>query len=220
MTTIGIIGSGNIGSQLARAFTAIGHDVVIANSRGPASLEGLVAEIADSPRLGTLRAGTVEEAAHAGDMVVLTIPLGKVSTLPATLLDGRIVIDTGNYYPQRDGQIAPLEDESTTTVEWTAAQFPGGTFVKAFNHIPAREITDHAHPAGTDGRRALTVHADDEAAKKRVADLIDAIGFDAVDGGTLADSWRIQRDTPGYGPRFTADGLRQKLAEAKRYRDM
>lgn len=220
MTTIGIIGSGNIGSQLARAFTALGHDVVIANSRGPASLAGLVAEIADSPRAGTLTAATVAEAAAAGEVVVLTIPLGKVPSLPRDLFDGRTVIDTGNYYPQRDGQIPPLDDETTTTVEWVADQFPGGTFVKAFNHIPAREITDHAQPAGTDGRRALTVHADDEAAKQRVAQLIDGIGFDAVDGGTLADSWRIQRDTPGYGPRLTADELRAKLAEAKRYRDM
>ncbi|MGY6497949.1 MAG: NADPH-dependent F420 reductase [Microcella sp.] len=220
MTTIGIIGSGNIGSQLARALTALGHDVVIANSRGPASLAELVAEVADSPRHGTLTAATVTEAATAGELVVLTIPLGKVPDLPRDLFDGRTVIDTCNYYPQRDGQIPPLDDESTTTVEWVAAQFPGGTFVKAFNHIPAREITDHAQPTGTDRRRALTVHADDADAKARVSALIDAIGFDPLDGGSLADSWRIQRDTPGYGPRLTADELSEKLAAAKRYRDM
>jgi 8-hydroxy-5-deazaflavin:NADPH oxidoreductase len=220
MTTIGIIGSGNIGSQLARAFTALGHDVTIANSRGPASLGGLVAEIADSPRPGTLTAGALADAARAGEVVVLTIPLGKVPELPRDLFTGRIVIDTGNYYPQRDGQIPSLDDESTTTVEWVAAQFPGGRFVKAFTHIPAREITEHAQPAGTDGRRALTVHGDDAEAKARVAELIDAIGFDPFDGGSLAESWRIQRDTPGYGPRLTVPELRERLAAAKRYRDM
>jgi len=220
MTSIGIIGSGNIGSQLARAVTALGHDVVIANSRGPASLTELVDEITASPALGRITASTVAEAAKAGDIVVLTIPLGKVPSLPRDLFDGRIVIDTGNYYPQRDGEIAALEAETVTTVEWTAQHFDGGTFVKAFNHIPATEITSHAQPAGSDNRRALTVHADDEAAKQRVSALIDAIGFDALDGGLLADSWRIQRDTPGYGPRLTADELAAKLAEAKRYRDM
>ncbi|HET8957855.1 MAG TPA: NAD(P)-binding domain-containing protein, partial [Microcella sp.] len=189
MTSIGIIGSGNIGSQLARAFTALGHDVVIANSRGPASLTDLVDELTQSAAPGRLTASTVAEAAKAGELIVLTIPLGAVPTLPRELFDGRIVIDTGNYYPQRDGEIAALEAETVTTVEWTAQHFDGGTFVKAFNHIPAPEITSHAQPAGTDNRRALTVHADDEAAKQRVAALVDAIGFDALDGGTLADSW-------------------------------
>ena len=220
MTTIGIIGSGNIGSQLARAFAAIGHDIVIANSRGPETLTALVDEIAAGSAPGTVTAGTVEEAARAGDLVVLTIPLGRVPDLPRDLLDGRIVIDTGNYYPQRDGSIPALDDESTTTAEWTASHFPGATVVKAFNHIPSAHITDHAQPPATDGRRGLTVHADDVSAKARVAELIDAIGFDVVDGGSLAESWRIQRDTPGYGPHFTAAELVEKLAVAQRYRDL
>lgn len=220
MTSIGIIGSGHIGSQLARAFTALGHDVVIANSRGPASLADLVDEISQGPALGRITASTVTEAAKAGDIVVLTIPLGAVPQLPRDLFDGRIVIDTGNYYPERDGQIAALDAETLTTVEWTAQHFEGGTFVKAFNHIPARDITDHAQPTGTDHRRALAVYADDAAAAERVGSLIDAIGFDALQAGALADSWRIQRDTPGYGPRLTADELAAKLGEAKRYRDM
>lgn len=220
MTTIGIIGSGNIGSQLARAFSAIGHDIVIANSRGPETLSPLVGELAASTAPGTVTAGTVEEAAHVGELVVLTIPLGRVPDLPRDLLDGRIIIDTGNYYPQRDGTIPPLDEESTTTVEWTAAHFPGATVVKAFNHIPSADITDHAQPPATDGRRGLTIHSDDISAKARVAELIDSIGFDVVDGGGLTESWRIQRDTPGYGPRFTAAELVEKLAAAKRYRDM
>ncbi|MEN9621101.1 MAG: hypothetical protein RL499_1294 [Actinomycetota bacterium] len=214
-STIGIIGSGNIGTALARAFTTAGHAVVIANSRGPESLAPLVAELGE---LAT--AGTVEQAALAGELVVVTIPLGAVSSIPSRLLDGRIVIDTNNYYPARDGQIAELDDESLTTAEYVARHFAGATVVKAFNHIPAREIAGHAQAAGTPGRRALMVYGEDAVAVERVSALIEAIGFDAVTGGGLAESWRIQRDTPGYGPRFTAAELAITLAEARRYRDL
>jgi predicted dinucleotide-binding enzyme len=213
-SAIGIIGSGNIGSALARAFTAAGHRVVIANSRGPASLAALVAELGE---LAT--AGTVEQAAQAGDLVVVTIPLGAVTSIPSTLLDGRIVIDTNNYYPARDGHIAELDDESLTTAEYVARHLAGATVVKAFTHIPALHIAEHAQAAGTPDRRALMVYSDDAAAAERVSTLIDEIGFDAVAGGALAESWRIQRDTPGYGPRFTASELVAKLAQAVRYRD-
>ena len=220
MTTIGIIGSGNIGSQLARAFTRIGHDVVVANSRGPESLGDLVSEVTEQARAaggaGTATAGTVEQAAQAGELVVVTIPLRAVTSIPAHLLEGRIVIDTNNYYPQRDGQIAELDDETVTTAELVARHFAGARVVKAFNHIPSDDVTGHAQAPGTEGRRALVVYGDDADAVERVAGLIDAIGFDVVRGGGLAESWRIQRDTPGYGPRFTADELRQKLAEATR----
>lgn len=220
MTTIGIIGSGNIGSQLAHAFTRVGHDIVIANSRGPETLGELVADATEQARAAgsaaTAAAGTVEQAAQAGDLVVVTIPLKAVTDIPAHLLEGRIVIDTNNYYPQRDGQIAELDDESTTTSELVARHFAGARVVKAFNHIPATEITDHAQAPGTDGRRALAVYGDDAAAVEQVSGLIDAIGFDVVNGGGLAESWRIQRDTPGYIPHFTADELREKLAEATR----
>lgn len=224
MTTIGIIGSGNIGSQLAHAFTRVGHDVVVANSRGPETLDALVAEVDAQARAAgsaaSATAGTVEEAAQAGELVVVTIPLKAVTDIPAHLLEGRIVIDTNNYYPQRDGQIAELDDESTTTSELVARHFAGARVVKAFNHIPATEISDHAQAPGTEGRRALAVYGDDAGAVEQVSGLIDAIGFDVVNGGGLAESWRIQRDTPGYIPRFTAEELRGKLAEAKRYRDM
>jgi len=220
MTTIGIIGSGNIGSQLARAFTRIGHDVVVANSRGPESLGDHVAEVTEQARgaggAGTATAGTVEQAAQAGDLVVVTIPLKAVTSIPAHLLEGRIVIDTNNYYPQRDGQIVELDEARTTTSELVAHHFAGARVVKAFNHIPAGEISEHAQAPGTEGRRALAVYGDDLAAVERVSDLIDAIGFDVVHGGGLAESWRIERDTPGYIPHFTAEQLRQKLAEATR----
>ena len=212
--TIGIIGSGNIGGALARAFTRAEHRIVIANSRGPASLAPLVAE------LGQLaEAGTVEQAAQAGDLVVVTIPLGAVTGIPSALLDGRIVIDTNNYYPARDGNIAELDDESLTTTEFVARHFAGATVVKAFNHIPALHIAEHAQPAGTPDRRALMVYGDDAAAVERVSALIEQLGFDAVNGGGLAESWRIQRDMSGYGPRFTAAQLAEKLAAAVRYRD-
>ena len=213
-STIGIIGSGNIGSALARAFTGAGHRIVIANSRGPATLAPLVAELGE---LAT--AGTVEQAAQAGDLVVVTIPLGAVTSIPSALLEGRIVIDTNNYYPARDGHIAELDDESLTTAEYVARHFPGATVVKAFNHIPALAIADHAQPAGTPERRALMVYGEQADAVERVRALVEQIGFDAIPGGGLAESWRIQRDTPGYGPRFTAAELAQKLAEAVRYRD-
>jgi len=212
---IGIIGSGNIGSALARAFSLAGHRIVIANSRGPASLASLVDELGE-----LVTAGTVEQAAAAGDLVVVTIPLGAVTSIPSALLDGRLVVDTNNYYPARDGQIAELDDESLTTAEYVARHCAGATVVKAFNHIPALEIAGHAQPSGTRDRRALMVYGEDTTAVERVSALIEAIGFDAVAGGGLAESWRIQRDTPGYGPRFSAIELTAKLTEARRYRDL
>jgi len=214
MTTIGIIGAGNIGSQLARLAVQHGHQVVIANSRGPETLTDLVAELGDDAR-----AATRDEAAAAGEIVVVTTPLAAIETIPVEPLVGKVVIDTNNYYPQRDGHIQALDDETTTTAELLQDHLPGARVVKAFNHIGAADLTGHATPAGTPDRRALVVAGDDDAAKAVVADLIDEFGFDVVDAGPLAEGWRIQRDTPGYVARFTADELRGKLAEAKRYRD-
>jgi predicted dinucleotide-binding enzyme len=210
--TIGIIGSGNIGGALARAFTLAGHHVVIANSRGPATLGTLVAELGE-----LASAGTVEQAARASDLVVVTIPLKAVASIPSDLLTGRLVIDTNNYYPDRDGHIAELDNEVLTTSEYVAQHFAGARVVKAFNHIPALDIAEHAQKAGTPERRALMVYGEDAAAVEHVAALIDEIGFDAVKGGGLAESWRIQRDTPGYGPRFSAGELTEKLSVARRY---
>jgi predicted dinucleotide-binding enzyme len=210
MTTIGLIGSGHIGSQVARAATAHGHHVVLSNSRGPETLADLVAELGE---LAT--AATAEEAAAAGDLVVVTIPLKAVDTVPVEPLAGKVVIDTNNYYPQRDGQIAALDDGTTTSSQLLQDRLPASHVVKAFNHIAAADITDHAQPAGTDDRRALAVAGDDEQAKATVARLIDELGFDVVDAGPLAESWRIETDTPGYGPRLTADGLREALAAAQ-----
>jgi len=212
MATIGLIGAGHIGSQVARLAVASGHDVVISNSRGPETLSSLVAEL--GPRA---RAATAPEAARAGDIVVVSVPLKNYTAVPVEPLRGKIVIDTNNYYPQRDGHIAELDDESTTTSELLQAHLPGSKVVKAFNHIYAAELTTHGQPAGTPGRRALVMAGDDEEAKSVVARLLDQFGFDAVDAGPLKEGWRIQRDTPGYGPRRTAEELRRDLAAAKRY---
>jgi 8-hydroxy-5-deazaflavin:NADPH oxidoreductase len=215
MATIGFIGAGHIGSQLARLAVTNGYDVVISNSRGPETLAPLVAELG-----ARARAATPEEAAAAGDLVVVTIPLKAIETVPVEPLRGKIVIDTNNYYPQRDGHIPELDDESTTTSEMLQRHLPESKVVKAFNHIYAAELTTHGQPAGTPNRRALVIAGDDSAAKAAVSALIDRFGFDVVDAGPLREGWRIQRDTPGYGPRRTAEELRRDLAEARRYRDM
>jgi predicted dinucleotide-binding enzyme len=214
MSTIGLIGAGKIGSQLARLAVAHGHNVVISNSRGPESLTALVHELGPNAR-----AASVVDAARAGEIVVVTIPLKHYRTVPVEPLAGKIVIDTNNYYPQRDGQIAELDNESTTTAELLQTHLPTSKVVKAFNHIYAAQLTTDGRPAGTPNRRALVIAGDDPLAKATVARLLDEFGFDTVDAGPLKEGWRIQRDTPGYGPRRTAEELRKDLAAAKRYGD-
>ena len=212
MTTIGLIGAGHIGSQVARLAVAHDYNVVISNSRGPETLSELVAEL--GPRA---RAATAAEAATAGDIVVVTVPLKNYRSIPVEPLRGKVVIDTNNYYPQRDGHIPELDNESTTTAELLQAHLPTSKVVKAFNHIYAAELTTHGQPPGTKNRRALVIAGDDREAKATVTRLLDQFGFDTVDAGPLKEGWRIQRDTPGYGPRRTAEELRKDLAAAKRY---
>jgi predicted dinucleotide-binding enzyme len=214
MKTIGLIGAGHIGSQVARLAVKSGYDVVISNSRGPATLSDLVAELGPAAR-----AATPLEAATAGDIVVVTIPLKNIRSVPVEPLAGKIVIDTNNYYPQRDGQITELDNETTTTSELLQAHLPTSKVVKAFNHIYAAQLTTDGLPAGTKNRRALVIAGNDNEAKATVTHLLDQFGFDTVDAGPLSESWRIQRDTPGYGPRRTAEELRKDLAAAKRYAD-
>ena len=214
MTTIGLIGAGHIGSQIARLAVARGYSVVISNSRRPETLATLVAELGPNAR-----AATAVEAAKAGDIVVVTVPLRNYREVPVEPLAGKLVIDTNNYYPQRDGHIPELDNESTTTSELLQAHLRASKVVKAFNHIYAAELTTHGRPAGTKDRRALVIAGDDRDAKAKVADLLDQFGFDTVDAGPLREGWRIQRDTPGYGPRRTAEELRRDLAAAKRYAD-
>jgi hypothetical protein len=213
-TTIGIIGAGHIGSQIARLAVASGYKVVISNSRGPETLSVLIAELGPKAR-----AATAVEAAKAGDIVVVTVPLKNYRAVPVVPLAGKVVIDTNNYYPERDGHIPELDNESTTTAELLQAHLPTSKVVKGFNHIYAAALTTDGQPAGTNNRRALVIAGDDQEAKARVSHLLDQFGFDAVDAGPLKEGWRIQRDTPGYGPRRTAPELRRDLAAAKRYAD-
>jgi predicted dinucleotide-binding enzyme len=212
MKTIGLIGAGHIGSQVARLAVKNGYDVAISNSRGPETLSDLVAELGPKAR-----AATPLDAAQAGDIVVVTIPLKNYRSVPVEPLAGKVVIDTNNYYPQRDGHIPELDNESTTTSELLQAHLPKSKVVKAFNHIYASQLTTDGVPAGTKNRRALVIAGNDREAKATVTRLLDQFGFDTVDAGPLKEGWRIQRDTPGYGPRRTAEELRNDLAAAKRY---
>lgn len=214
MATLGLIGAGNIGGALARAALEQGWDVVLSNSRGPETLADLVTELGPKAR-----AATPAEAAAAADLAVVTIPLKAIGDVPVEPLAGKVVIDTNNYYPQRDGQIAELDDESTTTAELLQRHLPTSAVVKAFNHIYYEDIAGHAKPAGAEGRRALAIASDHDDAKAKVAAFIDSVGFDTVDLGGLAEGWRVQRDTPAYVAPFDAPALRQKITEAQRYRD-
>ncbi|MBC7597004.1 MAG: NAD(P)-binding domain-containing protein [Kineosporiaceae bacterium] len=215
MTTIGIIGAGHIGSQIARAAIANGYDVVISNSRGPETLSELVVDLG-----ATARAASSAEAGAAGDFVVVTVPLKAYTDVPVEPLAGKVVIDTNNYYPERDGEFPELENESTTTAELLQAHLPTSKVVKGFNHIGSADITADGLPVGTPDRRALALASDDEGAKALLIGLYDEFGFDAVDVGPLREGWRVQRDTPAYVVRQNADELRTNLAAAKRYRDM
>lgn len=213
--TIGIIGAGNIGGQLARLAVRHGYDVVISNSRGPETLSDLIAELGP-----TARAATAAEAGEAGDLVVVTIPLKNYAQVPVEPLAGKVVVDTNNYYPQRDGQIAELDDETTTTAELLQTHLPTSKVVKAFNNIMAADLTTGGTAPGTPDRRALIIAGDDEAAKATVSALIDEFGFDVVDAGRLAEGWRFQRDEPAYVTRMTAPEAVERLAAAVRYADM
>lgn len=204
---IGIIGSGHIGGTLTRRFQDLGHDVTVANSRGPETLNGLARETGAT-------AGTVEEAA-AGDVVVIAIPVRAVPDLPAEAFRDKVVVDANNYYPQRDGHIDPLDDKSLTSSRWTAERLPGAKVVKVFNNIKSGHLLSHGRPAGDPGRIALPVAGDDEDAKRTVMSLVDELGFDPVDAGTLDESWRQQPGMPVYGTDRDAIGVREGIASAK-----
>ncbi|MFQ6144041.1 NADPH-dependent F420 reductase [Streptomyces seoulensis] len=207
---IGIIGAGNIGGNLTRRLTALGHDVSVANSRGPETLTALAAETGATPV-------RVEEAARGAEIVVVTVPLKAVPDLPSGLLDGAAadvaVIDTGNYYPQRDGRIDAVEDDGLTESRWTEG-YLGHPVIKAFNGTYAQDILDRHRPAGDPGRLALPVAGDDGAAKAKVRALIEELGFDTVDSGGIDDSWRQQPDTPVYGLQEGVEAVTKALAEA------
>ena len=211
---IGIIGAGEIGGSLTRRLTALGHEVSVANSRGPESLVDLAAETGAKPV-------SVAEAARSGEVVVVTIPEKNIQNLPPDLFaatpDSVVVVDTGNYYPrQRDGRIEAIE-AGTTESRWVAQQLKQPV-VKAFNNIHAQDLLELGQPKGTPGRIALPVAGDDPAAKAVVLRLVDELGFDGVDSGTLDESWRQQPDTPVYGTNFDTEGVRRALSQASKER--
>jgi len=228
MTTIGLIGSGHIGSTVARLAVDAGHDVVLSNSRGPETLSDLVDELGPHAR-----AATAAEAAAAGDIVVVTVPLRAYREVPVEPLRGKVVIDTNNYYPQRDGHFAELDDESTTVSELLQAHLPESHVVKAFNNIYFDHLGSLQRPSGDPERSVLAIAGDDIDAKKKVTELLDDLGYDAYDVGPLAEGWRYQRDTaayariysdgsewPGDGRQVTAGELEEKLDAAVRYADL
>ncbi|MDE3722038.1 NAD(P)-binding domain-containing protein [Nocardiopsis sp. N85] len=208
---IGIIGAGNIGGNLTRGLTALGHDVKVANSRGPQTLTDLAAETGATP-------ATTAEAARGAEVVVVTIPLKNIPDLPTDLFaeatEGLVLLDTNNYYPrERDGRIAAIEDDGLTESRWVEHHLRHPV-IKAFNGTYASDLLDRPRPAGDPERIAVPVAGDDEAAKKVVRDLVDALGFDTVDAGGIDDSWRQQPGTPVYGLRGGVEAVTEALAQA------
>ncbi len=211
---IGIIGAGNIGSTLTRRLTALGHEVAVANSRGPQTLAGLAAETG-------ARAVSASEAVPGADLVIVTIPEIRVPSLPPGLFQGMpdnlIVVDTGNYYPrQRDGRIREIE-AGLPESRWVERQL-GHPVIKAFNNIYAQHLAEKGLPADSPGRIALPVAGDDARAKRVVMGLVDELGFDPVDTGDLNESWRQQPGSPVYTADKDAEGVKQALADAVRQR--
>jgi 8-hydroxy-5-deazaflavin:NADPH oxidoreductase len=210
---IGIIGAGNIGGTLTRRLAALGHKVFVANSRGPESLVNLARETGATPV-------SVQEAARAGEIVIVTIPEGKVPDLPKDLFAGVpesvVVIDTGNYYPQRDGRIAEIENGMPESA-WVSRQL-GRPVIKAFNNIRAQHLMECGNPAGSPDPIALPVSGDDALAKAFVMQLVDELGFEPVDAGPLEESWRQQPGTPVYTTDLDAEGVRLALNQASRER--
>jgi 8-hydroxy-5-deazaflavin:NADPH oxidoreductase len=222
MATLGLIGSGMIGGTVARLSVAAGHEVVLSNSRGPQTLTDLAAE------LGPLaRAATAAEAAAAGDLVVVAIPLKAYGSVPVEPLAGKTVLDTSNYYPQRDGQIAELDSGSVTSTELLQRHLPDSAVVKVFNNIFFRHLLSLSRPSGAADRTFLPIAGDDPGAKSAVTAFLDSIGYGAVDAGPLAEGWRQQPGRPAYGAPYGtfdneagqpagADAVRAALAEARR----
>src|SRR5215467_15826137 len=222
MTTVGLIGSGRIGGTVARLAVTAGDQVLLSNSRGPDTLQDLAAE------LGPLaRATTGQEAAEGGELVVVTIPLRSVQSVPPGPLAGKVVIDTCNYYPQRDGQFPELDSGALTSSELIQRHLAPAALVKVFNNIFYKHLESLSRPAGAPDRSYLPIAGDDTQAKAAVTAFLDSIGYGAVDAGPLAESWRQEPGTPVYGAPYgpfddekgspaSADGIRAALAAASR----
>jgi predicted dinucleotide-binding enzyme len=210
---IGIIGAGMIGGTLARRLVQLGHQIAIANSRGPETLRGLASEVGAT-------AVTALDAARSGEVVVITIPERAVPDLPRDLFTGVpadvVVIDTGNYYPTRDGRIPAIEQGQPESA-WVAGQI-GRPVIKAFNNIYAKSLLENGRPKGTSGRVALPVAGDPFEGRAKVMRLVDELGFDPIDAGGIEESWRQQPGTPCYTRDNDAAQLKAALASAVRSR--
>jgi predicted dinucleotide-binding enzyme len=205
---IGIIGSGNIGSTLAAHFARVGHEVAISNSRGPETLADLVGELGDAAH-----AVTPDEAVRFGELIVVSVPFGRYTDLPTDGSAGKIVIDTTNYSPQRDGHFDDLDSDRTTSSELLQQHLTAAHVIKAFNAMQSSHLRDYGLPPGDPGRFGIPISGDDEDAKSVVAGLIDEIGFDAVDAGTLAAGGRKhQPGAPAYAADLTTSTLRETVA--------
>jgi len=211
MTTIGIIGSGHVGSNLARAAIGRGYDVVLSSSQGPASLAGLVGELGPEAT-----AATPEEAAAAGDFAIVAIPITIVDQVPVEPLSGKVVIATINYFPQRDGHIAAIDNGTTTPPGILQTRLPASKVVRAFSMLDAADMSGDGHPKGDPKRRALALAGNDPAARQLVADLYDEFGFDALDLGGLDESWRVDPGQPAFVTRQNLAELQANVARAKR----
>ena len=214
MTTIGIIGAGHIGSQLARGAVKLGYDVVISNSRGPETLGELVAELGPNAS-----AATSAEAAAAGDFAVVSVPFKNYTRVPVAELAGKVVIDTNNYYFERDGHFAALDNGTATVSGLLQTHLAESRVAKGFNAIRFTDITTDGTPPATPGRRALVPASDHDDAAARATTFYDELGFDTVNLGRLSESWRVDRDTPAYGATGDATRITALLAEAKRNHD-
>lgn len=233
MTVVGLIGAGYIGATLARLSLDAGHEVLISNSRRPESLDVLVAALGRGAR-----AVLPSEAAAKADLVIVTIPLKDYQAVPVEPLKGKVVIDTNNYYPDRDGRVTELDDESTTTSELLQEHLPESYVVKAFNNIYYLNLGRLGHPDDGIHRATLPLAGNDQGAKSAVSAFINSLGFESLDVGELAEGWRFQRDLPAYSKPYVpvgnshagtsdnaphAAGREQvgaALAAARRYRDM
>ncbi|MEV5575235.1 NAD(P)-binding domain-containing protein [Spirillospora sp. NPDC052269] len=210
--TLGLIGSGMIGASVARLALAAGLEVVLSNSRGPETLADLVAELGEGAR-----AATAAEAARAADLVVAAVPLTAFEHLPVEALTGKTVLDTANYYPERDGHLAELDDAELTSSALLQRRLTGSRVVKAFNSITPHQIVTLARPTDTPDRSALPIAGDDADAKAEAVHLLDVLGYDAVDMGSLAESWRSEPDTPAYVLPYLGDVPAMNVEEFLRW---
>jgi 8-hydroxy-5-deazaflavin:NADPH oxidoreductase len=213
VTLIGFIGTGHIGSQIARAVTTAGYDVILSNARDPGSLAPLVAELGSRAS-----AATVEKVAAAAEVLVVAVPIGAFGSLPAAALAGKVVIVTSNYNRDREGAVPALDSGDATVPGLLQADLPGARVVRAFSHISSAEVTTAGRPAGTPRRRALAIAGDDEQAKQVVAAIYDAVGFDTLDLGGLDEAWRVDRGQPAFIARQDLAQLKANVARADRSR--